>query len=93
MNLIKLNLLKFFGIKIKTKKDKISWNEFIQHTDTGNAPHLLSKKDKETLDKANIIRVSGRSVCKYCKKSYSDHGQVKGALWLTRLCDGRLVKL
>jgi hypothetical protein len=64
-----------------------------QHDDFGNCPELLSPEDAAALDEGRWDRAGGAVVCDVCGKQYYDHPNVIGALWLTRVCDGSLVKL
>lgn len=50
------------------------------------------KPDKARVDRGDWTRASGLVVCT-CGFPYADHDSVRGFEWLTRLCDGRLVKL
>lgn len=63
-----------------------------RHDDLGNAPDLLSLEDAEKIDRGEYVRTSGDALCE-CGRKHREHDPVIGALWLTRLCDGRLVKL
>lgn len=64
-----------------------------QYDDMGNAPHLLSDEDRIKIDNNEMHRASGECICETCGKEYRQHNDVIGALWLTKLCDGTLVKL
>ena len=71
----------------------ISYDLYVQHDELGNAPHLLSAEDKALIDSGDTPRVCGQVICVHCGREYNDHPEVIGALWLTKLCDGRIVKL
>lgn len=75
------------------KPGSISYEQYKEHDDSGNAPHLLSDNDKLKLDSGAVQRVGGGCICSICSKEYYDHPPVLGALWCRRLCDNRLVKL
>ena len=64
-----------------------------KHDEWGNCEELLSVDDKKILDNGTWYRSSGDCVCKDCNKKYYDHPLVLGALWLSKLCNGNLVKL
>jgi hypothetical protein len=63
-----------------------------RHDGFGNCRDLLSAADADALDRGDWKRAGGTCACT-CGRSYYDHVRVLGALWLTRLCDGSLVKL
>lgn len=63
-----------------------------EHDAQGNNSLLLSAKDKELIDAGDWMRAGGECVCT-CGYKYSQHDPVNGALWMTRLCNGKLVKL
>jgi hypothetical protein len=63
------------------------------HDEWGNAAHLLAERDRERLDTGDWRRASGDTLCEGCDRTYYDHANVVGALWLHRLCDDTLVKL
>jgi hypothetical protein len=63
-----------------------------RHDDLGNCPELLDPVDAQRIKDGDVARVSGECVCSFCGKKYYDHPPVIGALWLTKLCDGLLVK-
>uniref|UniRef100_A0AB74UM69 Uncharacterized protein n=1 Tax=Caulobacter phage BL57 TaxID=3348355 RepID=A0AB74UM69_9VIRU len=71
----------------------ISYELRQQHDEYGNAEHLLSDADYAVILAGTWRRVSGDNLCGHCGKLYYDHPQVIGALWLTRICNGSLVKL
>ncbi len=75
------------------KKMQMSFEVYKQHDEHGNAEHLLSPEDKEKVDEGDFTRAGGDSICPVCDMPYFSHPNVVGALWLTKLCDGRLVKL
>lgn len=72
---------------------KITLEQRQRHDAHGNAPELLSEKDAEKIEEGNYSRASGLCTCSKCGTLFADHFPVIGALWLTRLCDGRLVHL
>lgn len=51
------------------------------------------KPDKKRVDNGDYVRASGLTICPTCGFEYFDHAPVTGYEWLTRLCDGRFVKL
>ena len=51
------------------------------------------KPDIVRVERGDYVRVSHLVVCDVCGYIYGDHAPVNGYEWLTRLCDGRLVKL
>jgi hypothetical protein len=65
------------------------------HDDLGCAPELMPEDERERVygETQDWQRTSGGCICNDCGKLYYDHRSVLGALWLTRLCDGRFVKL
>lgn len=71
----------------------MTYEDYSAHDDFGNAPHLLSADDEAAISRGDVKRVGGGCICTQCGKEYYDHPPVKGALWATRLCDGKLVKL
>ena len=71
----------------------MSYEQYKEHDELGNAPHLLSEEDRKKLDDGKMIRAGGGCICEACGKEYYDHPSVMGALWATKLCDGSLVKL
>ncbi|AXQ68616.1 hypothetical protein HOU00_gp077 [Caulobacter phage CcrPW] len=71
---------------------KIAYELRQQHDEMGNAAHLLSPGDAERINQGGYRRVAGGCTCD-CGKLYYDHPPVLGALWLTRLCGGEIVKL
>lgn len=56
-------------------------------------PRRPFRPDKLRVDRNDWMRASGLAVCTTCELLYADHASVRGYEWLTRLCDGRLVKL
>ncbi len=57
-------------------------------------PQRPHKPDRiRVIDRGDWTRASGLSTCDVCACTYFDHASVRGYDWLTRLCDGRLVKL
>ena len=64
-----------------------------RHDDWGNCAELLTPEDAERIEEGDWMRAGGECLCGICGKQFNDHGPVLGALWLTRLCDGELVKL
>lgn len=69
----------------------MTYDERCMHDDMLNAPQLLDPKHEALLEKG-IGRAGGGAVCA-CGNVYQDHPAVVGALWVTELCDGSLVKL
>jgi len=63
------------------------------HDDLGNCEALLDPKHKAKLDACDFYRAGGDKQCETCGKVYYDHPNVVGALWLTEICSGELVKL
>jgi hypothetical protein len=51
------------------------------------------KPDLIRVTRGDWVRASGACICEVCGEEYYDHAPVIGYDWLTRLCDGRLVKL
>jgi hypothetical protein len=51
------------------------------------------RPDVIRVDRGDYARVSHQMVCNVCSCEYWEHAPVLGFEWLTRLCDGRLVKL
>lgn len=51
------------------------------------------KPDMKRVDAGEWVRASGQVLCDKCNYPYADHVPVVGYEWLTRLCDGNLVKL
>lgn len=49
--------------------------------------------DQLRVDRGDWNRASGHCDCAVCGLNYFAHVPVLGFEWLTRLCDGRLVKL
>lgn len=56
-------------------------------------PERPFKPDRIRIDRGDWRRASGMCVCQICGCDYYDHPNVRGYEWLTRLCDGQLVKL
>lgn len=52
-----------------------------------------SKPDAILVERGEWRRASGLTTCHVCSLLFADHGRVLGYEWLTRICDGRLVKL
>lgn len=50
------------------------------------------KPDLIRVERGDWSRASGMCLCDVCATAYFDHAPVTGYEWLTRLCDGRLVK-
>jgi hypothetical protein len=63
------------------------------HDHMGNAPELMSARERVKVSEGVFKRASGDCVCEDCGKLYYDHPPVIGALWLTRLCNNHFVKL
>jgi len=72
---------------------KISYDNWQRHDDMGNCVELRSPEHNTAIESGDIYRVSGACICVVCGKDYYSHQPVLGALWLTRLCNGQLVKL
>lgn len=51
------------------------------------------KPDQKRVDEGDYIRAGGGAICDRCGFPYYDHAPVVGYEWLTRACDGRLLKL
>ncbi len=51
------------------------------------------KPDMIRIELGDYTRAGGDVICDICGCPYQDHSPVVGYVWLTRLCDGRLVKL
>lgn len=51
------------------------------------------KPDALRVEQCDYERAAGDTICPRCNFCYYDHDSVRGFRWLTRLCDGRLVKL
>jgi hypothetical protein len=68
------------------------WSD-TRYDSLGNCIEDLSEKHKEDLMTGNYRRSAGLCICPDCGKEYYSHPYVKGALWLTELCNGDLVKL
>lgn len=56
-------------------------------------PRKPRKPDQILVDRGDWRRASGLTTCVTCGCPFADHASVRGYEWLTRLCDGRLVKL
>jgi len=64
-----------------------------RHNEWGNCPELLAPEDKAKLDTGEWRRAAGSCMCPDCGRPYYDHPPVLGALYMTRLCNGNLIKL
>ncbi len=51
------------------------------------------KPDMIRVERGEWKRASGACICTVCGEEYFDHAPVVGYTWLTRLCNGNLVKL
>lgn len=51
------------------------------------------RPDQIRVDRGDYRKASGRQLCGICGCDYNAHPDVRGYSWLTRLCNGSLVKL
>lgn len=66
-----------------------------RHDDLGCAPDLMPPEERERVygESPDFYRTAGACLCGDCGRTYYDHPQVLGALWLVRLCNNDFVKL
>lgn len=58
-----------------------------------SATSKAAKADLIRIERGDYVRASGNVTCDVCGCLYFDHAGVAGFEWLTRACDGRLLKL
>lgn len=56
-------------------------------------PYVPQYADKQRIEAEDYTQASPECICPACHLPYWKHRQVAGYLWLTRLCNGKFVKL